>query len=51
MDKTSGRPCERNLSASKATGIRELIERLTGEPCPCDQGRTCPMFPREKVGT
>lgn len=29
----------------KATEVRELIEDLTGEACPCDQGRSCPLLP------
>lgn len=29
----------------KATEVRELIEVLTGEACPCDQGRPCPLLP------
>ena len=44
-----GRPCEQALGAKKAQGIRELIERLTGQPCPCDQGMRCPLFPDLEV--
>jgi len=24
--------------------IEDLVERTTGEPCPCRQGRTCPLL-------
>lgn len=40
------RPCEQEWSAEKAKGVRELVERLTGGPCPCDQGKACPVLPR-----
>ena len=39
------RPCEQEWSMKKATEVRELIEDLTGEACPCDQGRPCPLLP------
>lgn len=40
------RPCEQEWSAAKAKGVRELVERLTGGACPCDQGKACPVLPR-----
>lgn len=39
------RPCEREWSIEKATRTRQLIERLTGEDCPCIQGKACPVLP------
>ncbi len=29
----------------KATEVRELIEDLSGQACPCDRGLTCPLLP------
>ena len=39
------RPCDREWGAEKGRGVRELIVKLTGKPCPCDQGNTCPLLP------
>lgn len=27
--------------------VRVLIEEATGEPCPCSQGKCCPLVPAE----
>ena len=29
----------------KATGVRLLIEKLSGQACPCDRGLVCPLLP------
>ena len=39
------RACEREWTADKAQGVRLLIERLTGKPCPCHRGLPCPLLP------
>ena len=27
-----------------ADRVQELVQEATGEPCPCSQGRECPLF-------
>ena len=39
------RACEREFTQDKAEGVRALVEKLTGQACPCDRGLTCPLFP------
>ena len=47
--KVPQRPCEREWSMEKATGVRELIEKLTGQACPCDRGLVCPLLPQAQA--
>lgn len=42
-------PCVRIFGAVQGSEIIELIERTTGEPCPCRQGRQCPLLPAPRA--
>ena len=44
------RPCEKEWTAEKAKGVRELVERLSGQACPCDRGLVCPLLPGVQAG-
>lgn len=37
--------CEVIWAPEKAARARELIEDAIGGPCPCHEGRECPMLP------
>lgn len=39
------RPCEQEWTAEKAEGVRLLMVKVTGKPCPCDRGLVCPLLP------
>lgn len=41
--------CERLMSGSTAMDVQDLIESVTGEPCPCKQGRRCPLRAEVRV--
>lgn len=45
------RACEREWTADKAQGVRELVERLTGKACPCDRGLPCPLLPDARTSS
>jgi hypothetical protein len=36
--------CEYVWDPVQASQVRELLERATGEPCPCKQGKPCPFI-------
>jgi hypothetical protein len=38
--------CEVLFSSERAQAVQDLIEGATGKPCPCKQGKTCPLLPR-----
>lgn len=38
-------PCAQMFGQVAGDEIIELIERTTGEQCPCKQGRRCPLLP------
>lgn len=42
-------PCRLVFGREKASAIHALIERTTGEPCPCAQGRACPLLPNVRT--
>jgi hypothetical protein len=37
--------CERIFGISGGLEVRDLIEKATGRPCPCTEGRACPLMP------
>ena len=41
--------CEVLFNSEQALHIQQLIETATGRPCPCKQGRTCPLLARQEV--
>lgn len=43
-------PCTSIFGPAKGLEIIELIERTTGEACPCRQGRPCPLVARPFLG-
>lgn len=43
--------CEILFTEDRAEAVQELIEGATGEPCPCKQGKVCPLLPELKVPT
>lgn len=45
-DDTATLYCVQRLGETEGLAVVELVERLTGEPCPCRQGKVCPVGPR-----
>jgi hypothetical protein len=43
---TTAYGCEVLFSSERAQAVQNLIEGATGKPCPCKQGKTCPLLPR-----
>ena len=43
---TAAYGCEVLFSSERAQAVQDLIEGATGRPCPCKQGKTCPLLPR-----
>lgn len=43
-------PCKKMFGEVRGAEIVELIERTTGEDCPCKQGRACPILPAKSEG-
>jgi len=39
--------CEVLFGAKRAQDMQDMIERATGDVCPCKRGRVCPLLPRE----
>ena len=37
--------CEILFGDEQGAKMQELVERVTGEPCPCKQGKGCPLMP------
>lgn len=38
-------PCKVLLGEVRGGEVNELVERVTGGPCPCKRGLTCPLLP------
>lgn len=38
--------CKRVFGEVRGSEIVDLMERTTGELCPCKQGAPCPLLPR-----
>lgn len=38
-------PCKTMFGEARGSEIIELVERTTGELCPCKAGRACPLLP------
>lgn len=38
--------CEVLFGAAAADEVVGLVERTTGGPCPCKQGKPCPLAPK-----
>jgi len=36
--------CEVLFDEERGLAVQELVEAATGEPCPCKQGRACPLL-------
>lgn len=41
--------CEQMMGAARARDMVALVEKVTGEPCPCKQGSVCPLAPVVQV--
>lgn len=41
--------CETIYGRARGAQLVELVERCTGEPCPCKQGLACPLMPSDSV--
>jgi len=37
--------CKAMFGEVRGAEIVDLVERTTGEACPCKQGRVCPLLP------
>jgi hypothetical protein len=37
--------CVKMFGSVRGAEVQELVERTTGEPCPCVAGRVCPLLP------
>lgn len=37
--------CEILFTEEQGRKMMDMIERVTGEACPCKQGKTCPLLP------
>lgn len=35
------------MDLADAERLQRTVEEVTGEPCPCEQGKQCPLLPRE----
>lgn len=42
-------PCKEKFGEVRGSEVIALIERTTGELCPCKAGRACPLLPNAKV--
>ena len=40
--------CKEKMGEVRGSAIVELVERVTGEPCPCKQGVPCPLMPKPR---
>lgn len=43
--------CQERLGDVAGTAAMDLVERATGLPCPCKQGKGCPLNPATVVAT
>ncbi len=41
--------CKEKLGEVRGAELVALVERATGEKCPCKQGRVCPLLPAAAV--
>lgn len=41
--------CEALFGRTAGGEVRTLVEKLAGGPCPCVQGRACPLMPVEEA--
>ena len=39
--------CQAIYGIERGDELSAFIEQATGEPCPCRQGRACPMMPAD----
>lgn len=37
--------CQTIYGRERGADLSAFLEKATGEPCPCSQGRTCPLLP------
>lgn len=45
------RNCEYVWAPVRAQQVSELVEKSTGQPCPCKQGKPCPFVRLEATVT
>lgn len=38
-------PCKTMFGATRGSEMVELVERTTGDLCPCKRGLACPLLP------
>ena len=43
-------PCKVLFGETRGDEVIELVERVTGGPCPCRQGLPCPLLPNDPAG-
>lgn len=41
--------CQAIFGEERGAELSAFLERATGEPCPCRQGRVCPLLPANVV--
>jgi hypothetical protein len=41
--------CQAVYGVERGDELSAFIEQVTGEPCPCRQGRACPMMPADEA--
>jgi hypothetical protein len=41
--------CQIEMGEERGRQMRAVFEDLLGEPCPCAQGKTCPLTPRPEA--
>lgn len=41
--------CEAIYGVERGARMLSIIERSTGVPCPCKQGKACPLMPSESL--
>lgn len=37
--------CQAIYGNERGAALQSFLEKATGEPCPCAQGRVCPLMP------
>lgn len=42
--------CQVIMGVEEGKRMRELVERITGDVCPCSKGQRCPLLPQPRRG-
>jgi len=37
--------CEVLFTQEQGRAMMDMVERITGKPCPCAEGKSCPLLP------